>query len=189
MANCNRRPFHGLTNYSLILYSMYNIGMPLDALAKRYAEMLFQEQAEKIREDQNKEMQKVTADYSRRNMLQSGMYLSAKGKVIGDHLGMMAEARANALVQAYERSRLAFDASAVHEVSAAVDQFCEAQKAPIVAAARHMVGQTFGPQGIPQNLSETITKQMEHVLSGAASRIKRSLSIKHAPFPRQRRQR
>jgi hypothetical protein len=168
---------------------MYNIGMPLDALAKRYAEMLFQEQAEKIREDQNKEMQKVTADYSRRNMLQSGMYLSAKGKVIGDHLGMMAEARANALVQAYERSRLAFDASAVHEVSAAVDQFCEAQKAPIVAAARHMVGQTFGPQGIPQNLSETITKQMEHVLSGAASRIKRSLSIKHAPFPRQRRQR
>ena len=131
--------------------SFFNIlsCMPLDRVGKEYAAMLYQKRFEAILENQKVERQKVAADFGRRNMLQSGMYLSALAQVMGKHVGLMAEAMAQTRLQAYERAGLPFDQAALQEITAEVNQFCEAQKQHVRGAANNLVSQSF--PGPPQN--------------------------------------
>src|SRR5713101_3291703 len=128
--------------------------MPLDRVGKEYAAMLYQKRLEAILANQAQELQKVVADFGRRNMMQSGMFLSARAKVIGKHVGLMAEAMAQTLLQAYERAGQPLDQTTLQEITAEVNQFCEAQKTNLRGAANNMVSQSFPgpPQGAPQGL-------------------------------------
>jgi hypothetical protein len=155
--------------------------MPLDKLGKEYAAMLYQKRAEAIHENQKHELQKIVEDFGNRNMMQSGMYLSARAKVMGKHVGLMAEAIALSQSQAYEKAGLSFNQTTLDEINTEVRQFCEAQKLHLQRAAQNMVSQSFPgtAQNTPQNLAKALSQEMETALGRAADRVMRDLSIKH----------
>ena len=92
--------------------------MPLDKVGQEYAAMLYQKRLKEILANQTLELQKVVADFGQRNMMQSGMYLSARAKVMGRHVGLMAEAMAQTRLQAYERAGLPFNQAVLQEITA-----------------------------------------------------------------------
>lgn len=151
--------------------------MPLDRVGIEYAAMLYQKRMEAILADQAQELQKVVTDFGSRNMIHSGMYLSARAKVIGKHFGLMAEAKAQTLLQAYERAGQSLDQTTLQEISAEVNRFCEGQKTHLRAAASNMVSQYL--QGAPQNLADALAGEMERGLTSVAANATRDLAIKH----------
>jgi hypothetical protein len=151
--------------------------MPLDRVGKEYAAMLYQKRLEAILANQGQELQKVVADFGRRNLMQSRMYLSARAKVIGKHVGLMAEAMAQTLLQAYERAGQTLNQTILQEITAEVNQFCEAQKRNVLGAANNMVSQNF--QGAPQGMVEALAGEMERQLASVAANATRDLAIKH----------
>jgi hypothetical protein len=155
--------------------------MPLDKVGKEYAAMLYQKRFEAILEDQKVERQKVAADFGRRNMLQSGIYLSALAQVMGKHVGLMAEAMAQTRLQAYERAGLPFDQAALQEITAEANQFCEAQRQHLHGAANNLVSQAFPgpPQSEPQGLRDALAMEIERAFSVIATNATRDLAIKH----------
>ena len=119
--------------------------MPLDKIGQEYAAMLYQKRFEAIHENQKVERQKVVTAFGQRNMLQSGMYLSARAKVMAKHIGLMAEAMAQTRLQAYERAGLPFNQAALQEITAEVNQFCEVQKRHLRGAASNLASQMQFP--------------------------------------------
>src|ERR1700730_13203073 len=150
--------------------------MPLDETGKQYAAMLYQKRLEEILASQNQELQKVTADFGKRNMLLSGMYLSARANVIGRHAGHMAEAMAQTLSQAYERAGQPLNETTLQEITTEVSQFSEGCKTHLRAAANNLVQPHFSGQA---GLLEALQGEMEGALAGATSRVTRDLNIKH----------
>ena len=151
--------------------------MPLDRTAKEYAAMLYQKEMTAIRENQKKEMQAAVVDFSKRNMTQSGMYFSARAKIIGKHVGLMAVAMAQTLSQAYERAGLPHNQTTLQEITVELDQFCEGQKRHLQKAAHDMLSQQNFPAG--PKWAESLAQTMESELAQAAAGAKRDLSIKH----------
>jgi hypothetical protein len=150
--------------------------MPLDETGKQYAAMLYQKRLEEILASQSQELQKVTADFGKRNMLLSGMYLSARANVIGRHAGHMAEAMAQTLSQAYERAGQPLNETTLQEITTEVSQFSEGYKTHLRAAANNLVQPHFSGQA---GLVEALRGEMEGALAGATSRVTRDLNIKH----------
>jgi len=152
--------------------------MPLDANGKKYAELLYFKQLETIQTKQAQEMGKVVAEFCGRSTLPSGAYLSARARVIGTHVGLMAEARARTLLQAYERAGQSLNASTLQEISAEINLFRKAKKVHLHQAAHNLVLQNF--QNTQQSgLVNALAAQMETELARGASRALRDLSIKH----------
>jgi TIR domain len=156
-------------------------GMPLDQIGKAYAAMLYQNRQETILRDQAEDLGEVSGDFSSRSATQSGAYLSAKAKVMGRSLGLMAEAMAQTLLQAYERSGQSLDQRTLQEITAEVDLFFEAKRKLLRMTADQLVSQVFpGPaQNKNPRLPHALEKQMETELSRATSKAKRDLAIKH----------
>jgi hypothetical protein len=151
--------------------------MPLDRTAKEYAAMLYQKEHAAILENHKKEMQAVVVDFSKRNMTQSGMYFSARAKIIGKHVGLMAVAMAQSLSQAYERAGLPLNQTTLQEITVELDQFCEGQKRHLQKAAHDMLSRQNSPAA--PRWAESLAQTMESELAQAAARAKRDLSIKH----------
>jgi hypothetical protein len=151
--------------------------MPLNEIGKQYAAALYQNKLEQILAKQGEELREVIADFTRRNMLQSGMYLSARARVMGKYSGLMAEARSQTLLQAYERAGLPLDAAVEREIAAEVTEFCDAQKHNLAASVPNMVNQSFG-QNVPAGLIQAVSGEGERIMAGVASRVLRDLAIK-----------
>jgi len=151
--------------------------MALNELARRYADTLYTKRVEEIIAEQNKQLGLVSVDFSKRNLTQSGMYVSAKAHVIGKHLGLMAQARSDTLLQAYERAGIPFDDTAEQEIAKEVTQFCEAQKQILTGSMQNMVTQMF-QNNAPPGLLAAARQGAESELMNTASRIIRELAIK-----------
>jgi hypothetical protein len=150
--------------------------MPLDKVGKEYAAMLHQSRQEQILSDQSQETQRVSADFGARNMTQSGAYLAARARVIGKHAGLMVEATAQTLWQAYERAGQPLNQTTLEEIRAEVTQFSEAQKRNFQQVAINLASQMGGAPG---GLAGALTVTMEGELSRATARALRDLAIKH----------
>jgi len=153
----------------------------LDRVRREYAAMLYQKRVGEILESQKVELGKVVEDFGRRNMLQSGMYLSARAKVMGRHVGLMAEAMTQSLLYAHEKAGLPFNQATLQEITTEVNQFCEAQKKHLRRAAHNLVSQQFTGQsgGQPSGLVDALAGEMESALSHMAANALRELAIKH----------
>jgi hypothetical protein len=155
--------------------------MPLDQIGKTYAAMLYQKRQEEILADQTEALEKVGEDFGSRNMTRSGPYLSARAKVIGKSLGLMAEAMAQTLLQAYERSGQSLDQTTLEEIIQEVNLFYDAKHKQLRMTADNLVSQVFpGSEAdkVPR-LPHALEAQMESELSGATAKAKRGLVIKH----------
>jgi len=151
--------------------------MPLDGTGKKYAELLYHKRQEEILARQIGELGEVATDFGKRNMMSSGAYLSARAGIIGKNAGLMAEARAQTLLQAYEKAGQPLNQTTLQEITAEVNQFCDAKKIHLRQAASNLVLQSF--PGGPKNLEDALVAQMQSALMGGTSRAIRDLSIKH----------
>jgi hypothetical protein len=152
--------------------------MPLNEVARRYADKLFLNSLEEILEKQRAELAKIGADHAKRNMMMSGAYFVAHAKVLLEQIRLLGEAKADSLVKAYEKAGLPFDDAALQEITSEVTQFCHSQQHNAVASIGDKIQQVFAGQPPPTGLDGGIVQQVATGVSVIMSRLARDLSIK-----------
>jgi len=151
--------------------------MPLNDVGRRYADRLLHASLEEGHQRQQARTSEVVADFTRRNMLHSGMYIKARADILLQFIEDMGRARMDSLLKAYAREGLPFDDAALREITSEVNQCCHAQQHNAVGAISPLIGQTFaGPT--PPNLRDSIVKGIESGVSGIMARLTRELDIK-----------
>ena len=155
---------------------MYNPRMPLDAVGKRYADKLYQNRLEEVQQEYAKKLADVQADFGRRGLLQSGAYIGEQARVSIDRIKFLGQARAESLLQAYEKSGLPFDDAALSEITAESMNFCHQLQHQAIGAASNLINQVLGPQHA--SVFGAISQRIQAGVSAIMSRINRDLSIK-----------
>jgi len=150
--------------------------MALDPAARQYADKLFQQRMEEILKEQATELARVRQDHAARNMTLSGNYFTTQAKVYVRNAELLSQARADSLLQAYEKAGIALNDTAFAEIRTEVAQFCEQQGRNIVQALTNGIGQSFGNQA-PSGLREALSGQVVSQISGVSARVTRKLSI------------
>ena len=152
--------------------------MPLNDVGRRYADRLLHASLEETLQRQQARTSEVVADFTRRNMMSSGMYIKARADILVQFIEEMGRARMDSLLKAYARQGLPFDDAALREITSEVNQYCHAQQHNAVGAIGPLIGQTFGGP-TPANLRDSIVGGIESGTSGIMARLTRELDIKH----------
>lgn len=151
--------------------------MPLDQVARRYADTLFAHRLEEILKRHQAELAKVRLDHTRRNTVRSGLYISALAKVYVEQIRLLTEARMESLMKAYEKAGLPFNETAFQEIKDEVMQFCHQKQHNAVSAIAQTIQQTFqGSQ--PEGLGKAAVAEITTGVDGIMARIARELAIK-----------
>lgn len=152
--------------------------MALNEVGRRYADRLLWASVEgEIRQRQQARTLEVVADFARRNMTQSGMYIKARAEVLVQFIEEMGRARMDSLLKAYARQGLPFDDAALREITSEVNQYCHGQQHNAIGAISPLIGQTFSGQ-TPPNLRDAIVKGIESGTSGIMAKLTRELAIR-----------
>jgi TIR domain len=151
--------------------------MPLNEIARRYADRLFHASQEEALGRHQTRTSEVVSDFTKRNMVQSGMYVKARADLALKLVEELGQARTDSLLKAYERQGLPFNDTALREITTEVNQYCRAQQLHAVGAVAPMMGQLFSGAA-PQNLGDSLIKGIESGVSGIIARLTRSLDIK-----------
>lgn len=151
--------------------------MPLDQIARRYADELFTGEMEKIIRQQQAERVKVRQDHASRNMMMSGSYVSAEGRIQAETVRLLAEARAKTLLAAYARAGVLLDDTAVKEITNEVVEFCETKKHQSAESLAQFAAQSFGGNA-PAGVAQSVAAQVEGAVNRAVADISRNLRIK-----------
>jgi TIR domain len=152
--------------------------MPLNDVGRRYADTLLWASIEQeMRQRQQTRTSEVVEDFTRRNMMRSGMYIKARADVLVQYIEDAGRARMDSLLKAYARQGLPFDDAALREITSEVNQYCHAQQHNAIAAISPLIGQTF-PGQTPPNLRDAIVKGIENGTSGIMARLTRELAIR-----------
>jgi hypothetical protein len=152
--------------------------MPLDSDGRRYADNLFSRSFEAIIRDQIQETGRIRADFAQRNMLTSGGYFAALGRASVNQIRLFAQAKAESLLRAYERSGLPFDDAAMGEIKSEVTELCGTQKSHAVLAIGQAEKQAYGGQLPPPGMDAAIVGQIDSEVSAVVSGVIRELRIK-----------
>jgi hypothetical protein len=72
--------------------------MPLDQIARRYADSLFNKRMQEILQQQGPELAKVRSDHVARNIVRSGSYITAQARVYVEQIRLLGEARMESLI-------------------------------------------------------------------------------------------
>jgi TIR domain len=151
--------------------------VPLTQRAEQYADRLYRQSLTEILAKRAAETSSVVADFQKRNMIQSGPYISARADVLLQQIGLLAQARVDSLLRAYEKSGLAFDDEAHRDVKTTTINFCESQQHQAVGVIGPLIQQTFTSQ-VPPNFRETIVQKIRQGVDSIISRLTLGLDIK-----------
>jgi hypothetical protein len=151
--------------------------MPLNSLARRYADESYTRRMEKIVAEQEDKRKEIHANHTQRGTMLSGPFVSAVGRNEAETLRLLAEARVETLLSAYEKAGIPFDDSALHEVTNEVSQFCMTQQGHTTVYLSKFVNQIFGGNA-PSNMLVSITGQIEAATAMIIQNIARDLRIK-----------
>lgn len=151
--------------------------MPLDQVARRYADTLFNNRMEEILQQHQTELVKVRADHNKRNMVMSGSYITAHARVYVEQIRLLGEARMGSLIKAYEKAGLPFDDAAFNEIKAEVMQFCHQQQHNAVSAVGRIIQQTFHGSH-PSGLEKAVADETVRGVDGIMARLARELTIR-----------
>ncbi len=152
--------------------------MPIDSDARQYANDLFEAKREELSKRSDDERVRVTADFNKRGMLQSGSFVQALVKIYLANTEELVKARADSLLLAYEKSGVPFDDQALREITAEVTKLCESQQRNVIAAASQIVQRSF--RGAPAGMSSSIKNTIEREGEIITARIGRELRIKRS---------
>jgi hypothetical protein len=149
--------------------------MPLDQLARRYADEMYNTRLEEIVRTQQDKKAENRAKHVSRGLAISGSVVAQDARIQVETIKLLAEARVETLVKAYERAGLPFDDTALSEISQELTQFCETQKTHAAAAVVQSVNQTFGGQA---NMISSVKAQIESDIHSTVAKITRELRIR-----------
>ena len=103
--------------------------MPLDEIGRRYADSIFQRRLHEISGSEEQEINQLRNRHSSQGSLLSGNYIYDHFKLFLKRIDTLAQAKAEGLLRAYERSRLPFDEKAFQESKSEVVDFEAVTKA------------------------------------------------------------
>lgn len=152
--------------------------MPLDNDARRYADNLFTKSLDDMAKDHNRETAQIRADFAKRGMMQSGGYITTLVTANMNRVHLMAQARADSLTKAYERSGLAFDDAALQEISEEVSRFCNSQQHNAVLALGQSIQQVFGGQSALSEMEHALVGQIQRGIGSIIAQVTRDLRIR-----------
>src|SRR5450631_3903307 len=151
--------------------------MPLNDVGRRYADRLLQNELEEVLQQQQARTSEVVADFTRRNIIRSGMYIKARANLLVRFIEELGQARMASLLKAYQRQGLPFDDAALREITTEVVGYCHSRQHDAVGTIVPLLNQTFAGQ-IPPNLSDSIVQGIVSDVSGIMARLTRDLAIK-----------
>lgn len=149
----------------------------LDRIGRSYAEGLFGKRLEEISSQQQKKLVAIRSDFAQRNLMQSGMYIAAHASALAEQVELLAEARAESLLKAYEESGVPLDGAAIAQITDEAIKYCRAQQTNAAHSLHNVTIQTFGG-GVPPDLETATVRQMNTVIDQACSRISRDLRVR-----------
>jgi hypothetical protein len=152
--------------------------MPLNDIGRRYADrILWAHEEEEIRQRLKTRTSEVVEDFTRRNMMRSGLYIKARADILIQYIEDASRARMDSLLKAYARQGLPFDDAALTEITSEVNQYWQARQQNAIVTINPLLSQTFAGQ-IPPNLREAVIKGIESGTSGIMAKLTRELAIK-----------
>ncbi len=140
--------------------------MPLDLIARRYAETLFTQEMERLAREHQKKRVAVASDFAARNMLRSGMYFTGIAQAGIEYLKAVAQARADTLLHAYDSAGLRIDDQAVSEIYGEVAKLSEAQGRNLKASIQTAAQQQSMPEGVASSVGATIEREASGISNG-----------------------
>lgn len=152
--------------------------MPLDELARRYADELYQRRQEEILEQSKTRIAEIRRKYSRNYPVRSGFEVQELVGAAIERTSRLAEARAETLIAAYSKAGLPFDDEALRAVTAEVSQLCVNSTTREINVINRSVHQIFG-DSIPNGLQSSAAGEIERGIGTANARIGRDLRIRH----------
>jgi hypothetical protein len=150
--------------------------MPLNQVARRYADTLFTNSMEEVLEKHRMELAKVRLQYGSHNVM-SGQYITAHAQVLLEQIRRLAEARMDSLIKAYEKAGLPLDDAAFNEIKDEVMQFCHQKQHNAVHSIGETIKQTFHGSP-PAGLNTAVVDQIIRGVDGVMGRMGRNLSIR-----------
>jgi hypothetical protein len=151
--------------------------MPLDNVARRYADNLYKSSLEEIVSQQQTKLIQIRDDHAHRSTIPSGPNIVAQARVLVEQVQLLGEARADSLLKAHQKAGVSFDDGAFNEIKTEVIDVCHQQQHFALSAILRTIGTVFGGQA-PSGLQEAVVKQIMNGVDGIMSRLNRSLSIK-----------
>jgi hypothetical protein len=150
--------------------------MPLNEIARGYADRLFQNSLEEIHEANTKNLIALRSEFAKTNMPNSGGYYVEHARLLIERIRLLGEAKASSLITAYEKSGLAYDEVAFHDINSEVINFCRQQQHNAVSAMGTLIRQQW--QNAPSSLEPAVVQEIVSGISGVMSRISRNLQIR-----------
>jgi len=147
--------------------------MPLDPIARRYADTLLTNATEELAQKLQTDLVNVREAHATQGTLASGVCIRDQTKLFLEQISLLAQARMDSLIKAYEKSGLPFDQSAFNEIKPEVMEFCHQKQHHAVSAIRQIIGNT-PLQGLEQAEVEQIIRSVD----GIMARLSRDLSLK-----------
>ena len=145
--------------------------MPLDEIGRRYADSIYNRRLHEL-SDQDQEIGALRNRHASRGSLLSGNYIYDHFKLLLQRVDTLAQAKADGLLRAYEKSGLPFGEQAFGESKAEVVEFCHQQQHSLISSMGNTVRQTFGPNnpsGMFDSLSQMIVKEMSAMMGRLVS--------------------
>src|SRR5260370_32769306 len=150
----------------------YNPAMPLDRDARKYADTLFTDKLEQSSREHQAQVVATTNNFSSRGMVASGMYYSELARLGVEHLKIIAHAKADSLISAYERSKLPLDDEAAEGITQEALEWCGEQQGANIANNIQAKASQAGMPNIV--LAETVARQV----SGIQAEVRRKIARK-----------
>jgi diguanylate cyclase (GGDEF)-like protein len=155
--------------------------MPLDATARRYADNIFAQEAEKLARSHHTSVVAANASQAARGGVASGASLQLEIQ----HMEAVAIARADSLLTAYAKAKAPIDDQAVEMISVEVDQICETRRGSIVHSMEARATRT-GLSGA--SFAGELTREASRIkaqvrLKLLAKRDEAILEARNAPIP------
>jgi len=120
--------------------------MPLDHIARRYADQKHNERVEEVSEELRNETATMQNAAAAKGGLLSGNTLRQYSNLLLNHMNQLAQSRLDTLREAYERSGVSFGPLVKTEIEHEISDYCASLSRNAAMAMTNKVGQFFGPQ-------------------------------------------
>ncbi len=150
--------------------------MPLDEVGRRYADSIYQRRLHDMGNEEQ-EINRLRNQHASRGSILSGNYIHDHFELLLKRIDILAQAKSDGLVKAYEKSGIPFDEAAFQEAKGEVVSFCQSQQHNLIGSMTQVVRQTLG-QNTPAGTFDSLSKQIVSRIGAMISRLVSDLAIK-----------
>jgi hypothetical protein len=151
--------------------------MPLDEVGRRYADSIYQRRLHEISGNEEQEINQLRNQHASRGSIRSGGYIHDHFKLLLERVDVLAQAKLDGLVKAYEKSGIPFDEAAFQEMKGEIVGFCQSQQHDLIGSTTQVVRWTLG-ENTPAGTFDSLTKQIVSRFDAMRGRLVSDLAIK-----------